>query len=117
VSDWKLLGAAIVVVLLVMELSGAGQPGGGECLEDVGCGGAALAGDRLQTKAECSILWGMRNEIYQESGYCFHTARAIAAFGNGDCRYDKVDEVPLSTEERRGIAAISRVEEAKHCRN
>jgi hypothetical protein len=31
----------------------------------------------------CDQLWYARNSIYSDAGYCFKTARGIAAFGRG----------------------------------
>lgn len=36
-----------------------------------------LAGD------PCESLWYQRNKIYAKAGYCFKTAKGIAAFGKG----------------------------------
>ncbi len=57
----------------------------------------------------------MRNRIYQQHQYCFHSARAIATLGNQNCRFDDVNEVPLNAIERGNAAAILRAEQAKGC--
>ena len=41
-------------------------------------------------------LWEVRNWIYKENGYCFHTPKAIKAFGNAGCKYDDAADVPLN---------------------
>lgn len=64
----------------------------------------------------CDSLWYARNEIYKGGGYCFNTARGIRAFGNAGCQYDDVDQVPLSDEQRRIIADITRQERWQGCR-
>ncbi|MGW9328608.1 YARHG domain-containing protein [Bosea sp. NPDC055594] len=63
----------------------------------------------------CEDLWYQRNEIYKAQGYCFRTERAIRAFGNAGCVYDNVEDVPLSTSQRRQIADIQRVERTHGC--
>lgn len=63
----------------------------------------------------CEDLWYQRNEIYKAQGYCFRTERAIRAFGNAGCAYDNVEDVPLSTSQRRQIADIQRVERTHGC--
>ena len=63
----------------------------------------------------CADLWTARNEIYKAQGYCFRTQRAIAAFGNAGCQYDKVEDLPLSANDHRVIADILRQERALRC--
>jgi hypothetical protein len=63
----------------------------------------------------CDELWAERNATYKDAGYCFRTARAIAAFGNAGCRFDNIAEVPLSARERTKIAEIERQERANNC--
>lgn len=63
----------------------------------------------------CDELWGERNAVYKEAGYCFRTARAIAAFGNAGCQFDDVADLPLSARARAKIADIQRQERANNC--
>lgn len=63
----------------------------------------------------CDALWGERNAIYKDAGYCFRTERAIRAFGNAGCRYDDLADVPLSARQRADIADIQRQERANGC--
>lgn len=63
----------------------------------------------------CDDLWYARNEIYKAQGYCFRTRRGIESFGNAGCSYDNVEEVPLSSSQRRAIAEIQREERARRC--
>jgi hypothetical protein len=65
----------------------------------------------------CQQLWFSRNSIFKEAGYCFKTSRAIAAFGNAGCRYDDVEAVQLTQENRNFVQAIQRAERAKACAN
>ena len=40
----------------------------------------------------CDELWGERNSVYYEAGYCFKTDRAIRAFGlNEGCKYTNIN--------------------------
>jgi hypothetical protein len=63
----------------------------------------------------CEDLWYERNSIYKSAGYCFKTRRAISAFGNAGCIYDRQEDVPLSASERRRVDAIVRQERAYAC--
>jgi hypothetical protein len=63
----------------------------------------------------CHELWTERNSYYKARGYCFKTDRAINYFGNAGCRYNDEGRVPLSPDERRRIADIRRLEQAKGC--
>jgi hypothetical protein len=71
--------------------------------------------EQLANGPNCDFLYAMGNRIYQEHHYCFKTARAIATLGNEDCRYNDVNQVPLSAIERGNAAVILRVEQAKRC--
>ncbi|TXM63603.1 YARHG domain-containing protein [Methylobacterium sp. WL120] len=63
----------------------------------------------------CDELWGERNAVYGEAGYCFRTPRGIKAFGNAGCRYDDIADVPLSARDRAKVAEIQRQERAAGC--
>ena len=64
----------------------------------------------------CDELWGERNAVYAEAGYCFRTARGIRAFGNANCRYDDIRDVPLSARDRAKVGEIVRQERSSGCR-
>ena len=67
-------------------------------------------------QALCDEMWGERNAIYFDAGYCFKTARAKAAFGdNAGCRYDRIEDVPLSARQRADIAEIQARERRNNC--
>lgn len=69
-----------------------------------------------EARFPCDELWGERNAVYHEAGYCFKTERAIRAFGrNAGCRYANIDEVPLSANDRRKVAEIQEQERANGC--
>lgn len=63
----------------------------------------------------CNALYVERNGIYRDAGYCFKTARAIKTFGNAGCQFDDINDVPLSTSQRRVIKSIVAAERAKGC--
>ncbi len=63
----------------------------------------------------CRDLWYERNQIYKDAGYCFSTPRAVRAFGNAGCVYDRQGDVPLSNTQRRIIQAIIRAERFNGC--
>lgn len=63
----------------------------------------------------CDELWSERNAIYKDAGYCFKTARGIAAFGNAGCRYDDLADVPLTARNRSDIADLQRQERRNGC--
>ncbi|MCC0003294.1 MAG: YARHG domain-containing protein [Methylobacteriaceae bacterium] len=76
---------------------------------------AAAAAVPAQAQS-CGDLWYQRNAIYKDAGYCFKTNRAIRAFGNAGCRYDNINDVPLSANDRARVADIVRTERDYGCR-
>jgi YARHG domain len=108
-----LAGLALSAVLVGVVAPGAVRAA---CYEDVGCSDTDLfvAAD-LERLAECDILWEMRNTIYKEHGYCFHTPEAIAHFGNAGCKFDDAADVPLNSVERDNVTIIKSVEQRKGC--
>lgn len=63
----------------------------------------------------CDDLWYSRNEVYKTLGYCFKTARAIRAFGNAGCLYDRLEDVPLNRAQQRMVGDLLREERALGC--
>ena len=81
-------------------------------------GGAQVAREPVAREIadfSCEQLWFSRNSIYKEAGYCFKTPRAISAFGNAGCRYDDVEAVQLTPENKNFVQVIQRTERANHC--
>ncbi|MCY1642218.1 YARHG domain-containing protein [Methylorubrum sp. SL192] len=76
---------------------------------------ASLTASPVLADFPCDELWGERNAIYKDAGYCFRTERAIRAFGNSGCKYDKLADVPLSARQRADIADIQRQERENGC--
>ena len=63
----------------------------------------------------CQQLWVERNQHYKNHGYCFKTQRAIEYFGNGGCRINDENALPLTSAERARIAQIVQQERAMGC--
>ncbi|NEU13160.1 YARHG domain-containing protein [Methylobacterium sp. BTF04] len=76
-----------------------------------------LLGAPAHAAFPCDALWGERNAVYAEAGYCFRTPRGIAAFGNAACRFDDIRDVPLSARDRRKVEEITREERQNGCRD
>lgn len=77
---------------------------------------AAVLASPAHAAFPCDELWGERNAVYYEAGYCFKTDRAIRAFGrNAGCTYTNIEDVPLSARDRRKVAEIQEQERANRC--
>jgi hypothetical protein len=63
----------------------------------------------------CQQLWVERNQYYKNHGYCFKTQRAISYFGNGGCRINDENDLPLTSGERARINQIVQQERALGC--
>ena len=79
------------------------------------CVGFVLFATPAFARFPCDELWGERNAIYKDAGYCFKTAKAIRAFGNAGCQYDDIADVPLSARQRADVADIQRQERENSC--
>ena len=77
------LGVSIGLVCGAIAVSSAPLPAQTNCYELIGCNGL-LQAVRYQ-QLGCQPLWEVRTWIYKENGYCFHTQKAIDAFGNAGC--------------------------------
>ncbi len=76
----------------------------------------SLIGLSTASADSCDALSFQRNAIYKDAGYCFKTAEQIRRFGNAGCRFDDQNDVPLSANDRRTVAAIVAEERASGCR-
>jgi hypothetical protein len=90
-------------------------PARANCYELIGCTDKDYFNASQLKQLSCQILWEVRNTIYKENGYCFHTQKAINAFGNAGCKYDNMSDVPLNAAERHNVLAIKKVEAKKGC--
>ncbi len=112
----KPLYAAIVglaAALIIATGSGAVRAG---CYENVGCTDRDYFSKADLYHLSCQNLDFLRNNIYAERGYCFKKSEYQQLFGNGDCRFDSSDEVPLNRVERHNVSALIAVESEKGCR-
>ncbi|MGZ5095948.1 MAG: YARHG domain-containing protein [Burkholderiales bacterium] len=74
-----------------------------------------MSATRVQREPSCDALWQQRNSIYRSGGFCFKTPKAVATFGNTGCKFDDIQDVPLSDRDRRSIDEISKLEALSHC--
>lgn len=87
-----------------------------ECYDVFGCAHV----DRFRLRdlvsgPNCDFLYTMRNQIYAEHHYCFHTPRAIATFGNAGCVSGDPGALGLNGVELANAATILQAENAKGC--
>ena len=90
-------------------------PARANCYELIGCSNKDYYQLSDLMQLGCQPLWEVRNWIYKENGYCFHTPKAIKAFGNAGCQYDNVADVPLNDAERHNVTMIKKAEAKKGC--
>jgi hypothetical protein len=90
-------------------------PARANCYELIGCTNQEYFKPYQLKQLGCQPLWDVRNTIYKENGYCFHTAKAIKYFGNAGCLYDNAADVPLNKFEQHNVSAIKKVEKSKGC--
>lgn len=113
------IGLAAVAVLSIAAagatLLGSPSPARANCYELIGCTNTDYFTASQLKQLSCQILWEVRNTIYKENGYCFHTQKAINAFGNAGCKYDDAGAVPLNAAERHNVSAIKKAEAKKGC--
>ena len=105
----------------IMATIGVSGPAFAECYDLLGCTDTDLFAQHFDYLASvsdgpnCDFLWQMRNRIFAERGYCFHTARGIAEMGNDGCRYSDLARVPLNDIERANVSTIAKAERLKDC--
>ena len=87
--------AMVAIAAAATMLFVAASPARANCYELIGCTNKDYFTAAQLKQLSCQILWEVRNTIYKENGYCFHTKRAIKAFGNAGCQYDDAAKVPL----------------------
>jgi len=113
------LGIAAVTALCIaaagVTLVASPSPARANCYELIGCTNTDYFKTSQRKQLSCQILWEVRNTIYKENGYCFHTQKAIDAFGNAGCKFDNAGDVPLNAAERHNVSAIKKVEAKKGC--
>jgi hypothetical protein len=110
----SLAGVAVVAAALAVLLVSP-SPARANCYELIGCTNKDYFKSAQLKQLSCQILWEVRNTIYKERGYCFHTQKGIQAFGNAGCKYDDAGKVPLNAAERYNVNAIKKAEAKKGC--
>jgi YARHG domain len=115
-------GRSGVAAVAALSIAAAGAtllvspaPARANCYELIGCTNKDYFKASQLKQLSCQILWEVRNTIYKENGYCFHTKKAIKAFGNAGCKYDNAGDVPLNAAERYNVSAIKKAEAKKGC--
>jgi hypothetical protein len=93
-----------------------GQTPTKNCYEDVGCPWKEEAKFEALRKQSCENLAHVRNRIYHENGYCFHSKAPKDLYGNAGCKHPVQAIVPLNRYERGNIAKIRRIEREKGCK-
>ena len=108
------VGLAAAAVAFAVLAPGAASAA---CFENgVGCTNTHNISYSALRRLSCDALWTVRNTIYYENGYCFHTRRGQSVFDNSGCSYDDAGMVPLNNYERNNIARVTKVEREKGCR-
>jgi hypothetical protein len=107
--------ASVMAAALGLLLLFASSPALANCYELIGCTDSDYFQAAQLNQISCELLWEVRNTIYKERGYCFHTQKAIDFFSNVNCQYNDVGLVPLNDAERYNVAAIKKVEASKSC--
>jgi YARHG domain len=112
--------STIVLVLIglvsgLIGISAAPRAARANCYEQIGCTNSDYFEPWQLKQLSCQILWEVRNWIYKENGYCFHTPKAIETFGNAGCLYDDAGDVPLNAAERHNVSAVKKAEAKKGC--
>jgi hypothetical protein len=107
--------AALSVTAAGAALVASTSPARANCYELIGCTDKDYFKAWQLKQLSCQILWEVRNTIYKENGYCFHTQKAIQVFGNAGCKYDNAGDVPLNAAERHNVLAIKKAEAKKGC--
>jgi hypothetical protein len=103
-------------LLLALTVSAASAPASAECYDVFGCTDQNFFNVQdLLSGPNCDFLYTMRNQIYKEHGYCFHTAHAISVFGNAGCVTGDANRLGLNRYELANAATILKAENMKGC--
>ncbi len=104
------------LVLAVLAFCALAAPAAADCYDVFGCtdSNRFRLGDLL-SGPNCEFLYTMRNAIYAQHHYCFHTPRAIATFGNAGCVSGNPNALGLNTFELNNATVILQAEHAKGC--
>lgn len=110
---------SVRLVIAVAMTLGAASPGlARNCYDGFagnGCPWAEALDETGLRKQSCQNLAHIRNQIYNERGYCFAKPEYADLYDNGDCKFKDQDDVPLNAHERKTIERILKIEAAKGC--
>jgi hypothetical protein len=102
----------LLAVLAILAATAANA----ECYDVFGCSDSSrFRASDLMGGPNCEFLYTMRNQIYAEHHYCFHTPRAIATFGNAGCVSGNPNALGLNRFELGNAATILQAEHAMGC--
>ena len=105
----------VVLIALALSSTASFPARAGQCYELIGCASSQFFDRHGLFQLGCQPLWEVRNRIFKDRGYCFHTEAGISLMGNGGCYINDQGSVPLNSYESANVAAIRRVEQAKGC--
>jgi len=111
----SMVGLVLIGSISAFAVSMPAAPARANCYELIGCSDKDYYELSDLMQLGCQPLWEVRNWIYKERGYCFHTPKAIKAFGNAGCQYDDVADVPLNDAESHNVTMIKKAEAVKGC--
>jgi hypothetical protein len=104
---------AWLVALIAATFAGSARAA---CYDVFGCANVNRFRTRdLMSGPNCDFLYTMRNEIYAEHHYCFHTPRAITTFGNQGCVSGDPNALGLNAVELANAVTILKAERAMGC--
>jgi YARHG domain len=107
--------AGLFAAVLTLGTIGS-QPAGAACFESgVDCTDDHDIPVEILDTLSCDALWTVRNMIFDENGYCFQTAKALAVFSNEGCQFTNMAAMPLNQFETANIQTIRQVEKQKAC--
>jgi hypothetical protein len=86
-----------------------------QCYENVGCPHKDRISEEQAKELSCENLWLVRNTIFHQRGYCFHSARGRAEFDNSRCSLNSIAELRLNSVEEANIAMLRKLERKKGC--
>jgi hypothetical protein len=105
----------VIALACLLSLVGAVSAEAG-CYDVFGCANVSrFRMTDLMSGPNCEFLYTMRNAIFAEHGYCFHTERGRATFGNQGCLTGDANALGLNPTERYNAETILQAERAKGC--
>jgi hypothetical protein len=86
-----------------------------QCYENVGCPHKDRISEAQARELSCQNLWLVRNTIFHQRGYCFHSARGRTEFDNSRCSANSISELQLSPVEEANVEMLRKLERSKGC--